>query len=795
MFPTFGNPSANIVVIMDAPFGADVQHNRLLAAAVHNPIPLTLHKHGVGIHECYITTVLARPLPQLGGTLLYDNHLTTVKKTGAEKGFIPVEGGFVTQALLERRSQLLSLIDSIGPAVVLVMGELSLWTVTGKWNALQQRGSILPSVESPGGRIYKCVATISTPYLNIVPELRKFFERDLRRVVVESQRPGGFKWPEWRFLVQASSEEYMDKLDGLLSLLSRGPLELSCDIETIRRQVACIGLAWSPLDALCVPLRTSREYWTVEQELALVQKLGQILEHPNARIIGQNFHYDAQYITTKWGIVPRCTDDTMVASHILSPAQEKSLDKIASLHCNFYAFWKDELDDYKSAPKDDNKFFSYNCRDCCYTWEAMQSLRLLLDIKPGINALYRERMDRFWYTLLRMTLRGIRVNAAGRGKLAEELMDAAQQRQNFLDEVIGRPFNPRSPVQMKQFFYEEMNVKPEKSRTSKKDSLNAENLIKIPDQRPLLHPLVDAIVEMRSLGVFLKTFALAPLDYDQRIRSFFAMAGTDTFRLASRENAFGTGANLQNIPKGDRARTTLKMPNIREYFLPDHNMELFDIDLAGADAQVVAWEANDDILKELFRKGLKVHAINAKDLFGADAGPDGKREPYYTRTKMGVHLTNYGGYPPTMAKALGITVHEAEKFQKRWFDIHPGIRDWHNRTESNLQSTRTVSNRFGYTYTFLGRIDRALPQALAWGPQSTVAIVTAKAMDVIDLQFPSVEILIQVHDSIVFQVPIRRDPTLVDSVIAASRISIPYDDPLIIPFGVKSSTTNWGECG
>ena len=96
--------------------------------------------------------------------------------------------------------------------------------------------------------------------------------------------------------------------------------------------------------------------------------------------------------------------------------------------------------------------------------------------------------------------------------------------------------------------------------------------------------------------------------------------------------------------------------------------------------------------------------------------------------------------------------------------------------------------------TFFGRVDKALPQALAWVPQSTVAIVTAKAMDVIDLSFPSVETLLQVHDSIVGQLPIERDPALFGQLLDAVRIPIPYDDPLTIPWGAKLSKYTWGDC-
>ena len=110
------------------------------------------------------------------------------------------------------------------------------------------------------------------------------------------------------------------------------------------------------------------------------------------------------------------------------------------------------------------------------------------------------------------------------------------------------------------------------------------------------------------------------------------------------------------------------MPNIRKFFAPDPGHILFDVDLAGADAQVVAWEADDEVLKKAFRdyqagRGPKVHCVNALDIFGERlAGPEGKKDPYYTRAKMGVHLTNYGGKPKTCASALSISIHEAEAF-------------------------------------------------------------------------------------------------------------------------------------
>jgi DNA polymerase-1 len=229
-------------------------------------------------------------------------------------------------------------------------------------------------------------------------------------------------------------------------------------------------------------------------------------------------------------------------------------------------------------------------------------------------------------------------------------------------------------------------------------------------------------------------------------------------------------------------------------FIPDPGYTLIDIDQAGADAQVVAWESGDEALKAKFRSGKKVHALNAIDIFGPVAGPDGKREPYYTRAKVGVHATNYGAKARTVASALGITIHEAERFQARWFSIHPGILRWHERVKSDLASTHSVRNPFGYRRLYFDRPDAVFNEALAWVPQSTVACVTNYAWLNIDESGIPAEVLLQVHDSLVIQIPSRILDETLAALLPLISIPIPYEDPLTIPWGLKASNKSWGEC-
>jgi hypothetical protein len=111
-----------------------------------------------------------------------------------------------------------------------------------------------------------------------------------------------------------------------------------------------------------------------------------------------------------------------------------------------------------------------------------------------------------------------------------------------------------------------------------------------------------------------------------------------------------------------------------------------------------------------------------------------------------------------------------------------------------LQRFRWVENRFGYRYTFFGRVDASLPEALAWIPQSTVACVINRIWDQIMKASPQIEVLIQVHDSLVGQFPTAEAERMLQTIRDHSTVVIPYDKPLIIPSGIKTSTVSWGDC-
>ena len=193
---------------------------------------------------------------------------------------------------------------------------------------------------------------------------------------------------------------------------------------------------------------------------------------------------------------------------------------------------------------------SSTTKDVCYTYEAMDSLDRLLDMR-GHRERYRKSWNTPWWSSAFHDAARSLSESNARSELASELFRASEEQAIFLDTVIGRPFNPGSSKQMKEFFIEEMGVKPRKNRAGRVGSLDAEVLVGLRDEYPLLCPLIDAIIEQRSVGVFNANFIQAKLDRDGRMRSSYGFRYW-TFRFSSSTNAHGRGGNLKYSRKGPR---------------------------------------------------------------------------------------------------------------------------------------------------------------------------------------------------------------------------------------------------
>ena len=242
----------------------------------------------------------------------------------------------------------------------------------------------------------------------------------------------------------------------------------------------------------------------------------------------------------------------------------------------------------------------------------------------------------------------------------------------------------------------------------------------------------------------------------------------------------------------------LTMPNLRKMFTPDLDHTIFEVDLAGADARIVAWEANDAPLKDAFRQGLDIHAFNAEAIWRKTAAlseykihPELKKLRF--RAKTAIHAVDYGCKERTLADHIQVSVAEAGRFIDRWFSLHPGILAWQRTIQRQLYSASSVTNIWGYSRPYFDRPSSLLPDALAWIGQSTTAIAINKLIVALDQSALPLDILLQTHDSVTFQMLTPLVPIHLPRLRELCQVVVPYPDPLIMPCEIQSSTSSWGE--
>lgn len=715
------------------------------------------------------------------------------------------------ELILEGIRELHEEIRYVQPKLILAMGDTALWAFTKKHGITKWRGSMLEHEYT--GRDGERKLALLMPTYHPALILREWSWRsialfDMRRAREALERG---HWPERRtkFIVRPAFSQVMDTLNFLQKeaethATPSSPLLLADDLETRGGYIACHGIAWSALEAICIPnlcVEKPTGYFTLDQDVAIWEAERRLLTDPRVAVIGQNYLYDAQYKARRRGYVPNLRHDTMAMQHLAWPGLPKTLDFMSSMYCQHHVYWKDEGKEWSPKIPEDNLWI-YNCDDTSRDYEIFIALRDSLQ-RMGKWPLYEFQM-RLWRAALNMMLRGVTIDQLSRGKIAGDLLQAMESRRQRLAGILGYDLDINSPKKVHNLFYDQLGCAKILNRKTKRPTCDEDALKVFVHREPLLKPITDMIVDLRALGAMMSNVIQAPLDADGKLRSELNPYQAETFRWVSRKNAFGGGTNLQNWTKGDEDKEaaavthTFPVPNVRKLIIPEPGFEIASIDLTGADAQTVAWESGDEDLKRVFRENkIKIHAHNAKSMFRGKA-ITGYEQPYYDLSRTGVHLVNYVGGVDTLAAAMGISHSEAQAFMDEWFGLHPKILQWHENIQEQLETTRRVNNKFGYTRFYFDRISGLLPEAIAWIGQSTTSCVTNRAIVALEesseLKEMDFSMLFQVHDELVLHYPTFYRTPVLRLVHKLAHITVPYDDPLVIPWGLKLSKKSWGDC-
>lgn len=746
---------------------------------------------------------------------------------------------YISERLWYCLQGLLEEIRLVEPKIIVVTGKWALFLLTGCTTLTQTQGNAKD--RKPLGGLTKFRASIMQPHscwnlsetllipiyhpVNAMGMLDKvaIMELDIQKIgwmYHKIKEDGDLKYyiaPEREYILGTSKEVVITYLKDLLEKLDKAKLWVSADVETMFKSfIDCIGITTAKDGGLCIPFATidNPNFWSLEDEIEIMLLVKQVLEHPNALQIGQNYAYDCQYYYKLWGISAKPYIDTMVLHHILYNYLPKDLAFLASLYCITYQYWKDEIEATKETPE---QRWTYNIKDICYTLEVAEVLfEQLLKESSKLQELYWFQQEKVAPVLVDMMNRGVKIDKDRKEELYTFFHDLMGDITNKINEVLGFDFNQNSTPQKKKLFTEFFGMTLKKKKGGN-ETCDASAMLSYIEEYPLYRPFLTLLLEYASLKVFVNTFLGMRLDDDNRARTAYNIAGTATGRLASRKNVWGNGANLMNIPEKGKINLryavevleeamevsedslfnelevegSIALPNVKKIFLPDEGKELADADYSGADAMIVAWDSECKWLIDFFEtKNEKLYAYIASMHLQREITSN---SPEYKSYKAVMHGTNYGLGLDKLTNMLRIPYESAKELQEFYFNLCPEIKTWHNRIKTDISKKGYIENIFGRRGWFIDKNDPTLyNKAYAFIPQSSIADLMNHAMVNIAAN-PNIEILLQVHDSAVVQYPIEIAEQCRKDLKDAMEFYLPYEHPLKIPADMKVSRISYGD--
>ncbi|MCB1540903.1 MAG: DNA polymerase I [Rhodoblastus sp.] len=533
------------------------------------------------------------------------------------------------------------------------------------------------------------------------------------------------------------------------------------------------------------------------RETDVIARIKPLLEARDVLKIAQNAKYD-WLVFAQRGIDMSPIADTMLASYVLDAGRnghgmdelsEKYLGhkpvafaEVAGQGKTFIGFARVAID----------KATEYSAEDADVT------LRLWRTLAPRLPA---ESMTRVYETLERpmvgvlgrMEQRGIAIDRQILSRLSGEFAQDMARLEAETYELAGEKFNIGSPKQIGDILFGKMGLPGAKKTATGAWSTAAGVLDDLAEEG---HELPQRILDWRQLSKLKSTYTDALPSYvnprTQRVHTSYSLAATTTGRLSSSE------PNLQNIPVRNEAGR-----KIRKAFVATPGARLISADYSQIELRLLAEIADIPQLKRAFADGLDIHAATASEIFGVpvkDMPSEVRRRAKAINFGIVYGISAFG-----LANQLGIPREEAGAYIKKYFERFPGIRDYMDRTKKLCREQGFVTTMFGRKCHY-PRIASSNPSERAFNEraainaplQGTAADIIRRAMvrmdDALLAAKLSAQMLLQVHDELVFEVPESEVEKTIEVVrrvmVEAPEPAVKLSAPLVVD---ARAAQNWDE--
>jgi DNA polymerase-1 len=368
--------------------------------------------------------------------------------------------------------------------------------------------------------------------------------------------------------------------------------------------------------------------------------------------------------------------------------------------------------------------------------------------KKNLTKIYTDIELPLMDVLATMHQRGIKLDVKWLKDLSESLGDRIAKLTKKIHKHAGEEFNIASPIQLRTILFEKLQIPTENLKKNKKSeglSTAAGELEKLRG----LHPIIDLIFEYRELTKLKSTYVDALPELvaeDGRIHTTYSQTIAATGRLSS------NNPNLQNIP----IRTELGN-EVRKAFVADKGKELLSLDYSQIELRIAASLSGDEEMIKIFKAGGDFHTATAARIFNvkeSEVTPTQRRDAKTINFSVLYGVSAFG-----LSERSEMSRAEAAEHIKNYFSVFHKLKKYIDDTIAETRSLGFVSNPLGRIRNFpeitssnfavRGAAERA---AFNMPLQSLAADIIKMAMIEIEAKHPDANMLLSVHDELVFEV-------------------------------------------
>lgn len=522
-----------------------------------------------------------------------------------------------------------------------------------------------------------------------------------------------------------------------------------------------------------------------------------ILDDAGKRLLFHNAKYDLP-ILDRHGLMPSDIErpgklvDTMVAAYLANPGERRlSLDDLSIRHFAHEMIPIEQLIGKPGrgpAGKAQKNFSEVPIADACrYGAEDADITFRLWEVyekdleEKGLIRLFFDMEMALLPVLMAMEARGITLDVEALSLLSDRLKEEIKRLEEGIHAAAGQPFNINSPMQLQEILFDKLGLKAGK-KTKTGYSTDADVLSKLEGEHPIISMLLDHRESTKLLNTYVEALPTMVHPVTRRVHTSYSQVIAATGRLSS------INPNLQNIP----IRTSLGREVRSCFTASSEDTVLLCADYSQIELRLLAHLSGDPALKEAYRKGLDIHTRTAAALYRI---PEDRVTSEMRRSAKVVNFgVLYGMGAHRLASQLKIPRAEAASFIENYFSTYAAV-------ESYIRETIDRGRKQGYVETLSGR-RRYLPELLSdnrmlmenaeriaantpiqGSAADLIKIAMIRIHRLLEVEPMEVEMLLQVHDELVFEVRKSSVERATAMIKAEMEGAMTLDVPLVVEVG------------